>query len=166
MSDHVPPPDPADDTTGAGVPEPPPVPPPPSNPGFPPAPSSQTPPVGSPPPASVPPPVGYPPAPYPAHAPYPPADNGMGTAALVLGIVGLAGLCAYGFGIIPAILAIIFGKIGMNKVADGTANNLGSAKAGFIMGIIAVALAVIGVIVLILIIVVAAMAPSSGVSGR
>lgn len=80
----------------------------------------------------------------------------MGTAALVLGIVGLAGLCVYGFGVIPAILAIIFGKIGMNKAAEGAANNLGSAKAGFIMGIIGVVLAVIGVIVVVLFFIVAA----------
>jgi hypothetical protein len=63
-----------------------------------------------------------------------PQQNGMGTAALVLGIIALAAWCA---GLIPAILAIIFGKIGMTKADQGLANNRGMAKAGFILGIVA-----------------------------
>ena len=85
----------------------------------------------------------------------------MGTAALVLGIVGIVALCAYGIGLIPAILAIIFGKIGMNKVAQGTANNPGSAKAGFILGIVGVALFVIAIVITIIFFVVAASTSST-----
>lgn len=61
-------------------------------------------------------------------------QNGMGTAALVLGIVGIACLP------IISVLAIIFGNIGMKRAATGQANNGGMAKAGFILGIIGLAL--------------------------
>lgn len=62
-------------------------------------------------------------------------QNGMGTAALVLGIVQF--LC---LGPIGAILAVIFGKIGMNRADQGLATNRGAAKAGFILGIIGLVL--------------------------
>lgn len=89
------------------------------------------------------------------------AENGMGTAALVLGIVGIVLMCAYGIGLIPSVLAIIFGKIGMTKADQGVANNRGSAKAGFILGIVGIALALIGLLVVIVLFVVAANAPST-----
>jgi hypothetical protein len=60
-------------------------------------------------------------------------QNGMGTAALVLGILGL--LC----GGVLAILAIIFGAIGVSKANKGLATNKGAATAGLIMGIIGIA---------------------------
>lgn len=80
----------------------------------------------------------------------------MGTAALVLGIIGLVTVWCYGGGIVLSILAIIFGKIGMTKCDQGLASNRSSAKAGFVMGIIGTALAVVYVIALIIIFVVAA----------
>lgn len=86
------------------------------------------------------------------------AENGMGTAALVLGILGLVGLCAWGFGIIASILAIIFGKIGMNKASQGRATNGGSAKAGLVMGIIGVSLFVVGFVLMLLLLMVDASA--------
>ncbi len=69
-------------------------------------------------------------------------QNGMGTAALVMGILQFVCL-----GIIGSILAIIFGKIGMNRADQGLANNGGVAKAGFILGIIGVVISVIGFII-------------------
>lgn len=89
------------------------------------------------------------------------AENGMGTAALVLGIVGIVAMCAYGLGIIPSILAIIFGKMGMTKADQGLANNRGSAKAGFILGIVGIALFLIGVVFVIIAVIVAANAPDT-----
>jgi uncharacterized membrane protein len=59
----------------------------------------------------------------------------MGTAALVLGIVQF-----FCLGTIGAILAVIFGKIGMNRADQGLATNRGAAKAGFILGIIGLVL--------------------------
>lgn len=70
-------------------------------------------------------------------------QNGMGTAALVLGILGIIGCLPY----IGSILGIIFGRIGMKNAEQGLATNGGSAKAGFILGIIGLVLAVIGTII-------------------
>lgn len=67
--------------------------------------------------------------------------NGMGTAALVLGIVG--------FLIGPAsILAIIFGRIGLTRVARGEATNRGVAQAGFVLGIVTLLLWILGLILI------------------
>ena len=60
-----------------------------------------------------------------------PPQNGMGTAALVLGIIGLLiGGCILG----P--LAIIFGAVGISKANQGVATNKGSAVSGLILGIV------------------------------
>ena len=67
-----------------------------------------------------------------------PPQNGMGIAALVLGIVGVAtGWCTF---LIPSILAIIFGAIGIKKANQGLANNKPLAQWGFWLGIVGVAL--------------------------
>ena len=93
-----------------------------------------------------PPPPGSSLPPNPAQQPMPVApQNGFGTAALVLGIVQF-----FCLGTIGAILAIIFGKMGMNRAEQGLATNGGTAKAGFILGIIGVILSIIGVIIWII----------------
>lgn len=69
-------------------------------------------------------------------------QNGMGTAALVMGILQF-----FCLGTVGSILAVIFGKIGMNKADQGLANNRGSAKAGFVLGIVGLALSAVGLIV-------------------
>jgi len=60
-------------------------------------------------------------------------QNGMGTAALILGILQFVCL-----GTIGSILANVFGKIGMNRADQGLATNRGAAKAGFVLGRICV----------------------------
>lgn len=63
----------------------------------------------------------------------------MGVAALVLGLAGfLIGPCG--------ILAIVFGRIGLNRAARGAATNRGVARAGFALGIITLALWVLGMV--------------------
>ena len=113
-------------------------------------------PGGSPPPP--PPPAGYPPqppqwgAPPPgygqqpwAQSPYggtpygqrPPKKNGIGVAALVLGVLSILG----GFfvaGAVLGIVAIILGVVGMQRANRGEADNKGMAVAGLITGIIGV----------------------------
>lgn len=118
--------------------------------------------------APPPPAPGYPAPAVPAYptapayaAPAPAPENGMGIAALVLGIVGIVFLCGYGVGIIPSILAIVFGKIGMNKADQGLADNRSLAKTGFILGIIGVVLAVLVIIFLILVVIGVAIAPTT-----
>ncbi len=62
-------------------------------------------------------------------------QNGMGVAALVLGIVAF-----FCLPLIGGILAVVFGKIGMSRADQGLATNRGIAKAGFILGIVHLAL--------------------------
>lgn len=81
--------------------------------------------------------------PMPPASPAPMPQNGMGTAALVMGILQF-----FCLGTIGSILAIVFGKIGMNRAKAGLATNGGSAKAGFWLGIVGLILSVITIIVL------------------
>lgn len=78
-------------------------------------------------------------------------QNGMGTAALVMGILQF-----FCLGIIGSVLAIIFGRIGMRNAEQGLATNGGAAKAGYILGIIGVILFVIGIIIWLIVFVFAA----------
>ncbi|MEW2545688.1 DUF4190 domain-containing protein [Streptomyces sp. NPDC047002] len=88
-------------------------------------------------------PYGYPQ--YPGgSAPYPGAawgtgqpmpSNGLGTAAMVLGIISVVGFCLYGvFGLVAGIVAIVLGIKGRRKADRGEANNRGAATAGLILG--------------------------------
>lgn len=96
--------------------------------------------------------VGYPqpafptyPPPQGAYAPpvaapmgygtYPAPRNGLGTAAMVLGIIGVV-FCWIPFtGWALNILAIIFGAIGRKRAVDGLATNRSSAVAGLVLGV-------------------------------
>jgi hypothetical protein len=51
---------------------------------------------------------------------------------------------------VGSILAIVFGKIGMNKADQGLATNRGAAKAGFVPGIVGISLTVVGIIIAII----------------
>jgi hypothetical protein len=101
--------------------------------------------VAAPEPVATPEPVA---APAPDYVPAPPAaavaapQNGLGTAALVMAILQFVCL-----GPIASILAIIFGKMGMNKAKQGLATNGGVAKASFWLGIVGLILTVIGGII-------------------
>ena len=68
----------------------------------------------------------------------PTPQNGMGTAALVLGILGLVG--CLGLTVLLPLLATIFGALGRKKAKEGLANNGGQATAGLVMGIIGLAI--------------------------
>jgi uncharacterized membrane protein len=82
--------------------------------------------------------------PTPGPAPAAP-QNGMGTAALVMGILQF-----FCLGTVGSVLAIVFGKIGMNKADQGLATNRGSAKAGFVLGIVGLALTAVGIVIAII----------------
>lgn len=69
------------------------------------------------------------------------SQNGMGTAALVMGILQF-----FCLGVIGSILAIVFGRIGMKRADQGLATNRSAAKAGVILGIIGVVMQVAGII--------------------
>ncbi|WP_432505497.1 DUF4190 domain-containing protein [Kineococcus arenarius] len=64
--------------------------------------------------------------------------NGAGLASLILGIVGLL-LCWFlGIGIIPGIIGLILGIVGMKRAKRGLATNRGVAIAGVVTSVLAV----------------------------
>jgi TctA family transporter len=71
----------------------------------------------------------------------PATTDGLGVAALVLGIVGIL-LSAAVIGIVPAILALIFGIIVRKRARYGIASNGGHALAGIIMGIVGIVMSI------------------------
>ncbi|MFE6224443.1 hypothetical protein [Streptomyces sp. NPDC057854] len=93
---------------------------------------------------------GYPPA---APLPYGPAhgqNNGMGTAGMVLGIIGTCVFWFYGVpSIVLGVLALIFGILGRKRAGRGEASNGGAATAGIVLGVISTVLgaAVIALVV-------------------
>ncbi|MFF8915784.1 DUF4190 domain-containing protein [Streptomyces sp. NPDC015032] len=103
---------------------------------------------------SFPPPAGqygYPAAPAPQYGGYPgypgygqtpwggPAPaNGLGIAAMVLGIIAVAGFCFWGLGVVLGVLALIFGIIGRGRAGRNEATNGGMALAGIILGSIGI----------------------------
>ncbi|MFF8608098.1 DUF4190 domain-containing protein [Streptomyces sp. NPDC015346] len=115
-------------------------------------------------PAATPGAYGYPPAPpaagatstygypgYPGYSGYGQQgwqggggqSNGMGTAAMVLGILAVCLFCLYGvLSLILGVLALIFGIMGRKRVQRGEANNGGQATAGVVLGSIGIALGV------------------------
>ncbi|MET9969321.1 DUF4190 domain-containing protein [Streptomyces sp. NPDC006356] len=76
-------------------------------------------------------------------------QNGMGVAALVLGILSCCLFCLYGVvSIVLGILAVVFGIKGRRKAERGEATNHGQAQAGLITGIIGL---VLGILMIVLI---------------
>lgn len=68
-------------------------------------------------------------------------QNGMGTAAMVLGILACCLFCIYGVvSLVLGVIAVVLGVKGKKRVQRGEANNHGQAQAGFIMGIIGIVL--------------------------
>lgn len=76
------------------------------------------------------------------------SENGMGIAAMVLGLLGL--VCV--LPLIGSILGIIFGMIGLRKVDEGLADNRGMAQAGLVMGWVGVGLFILSCIAALVII--------------
>ncbi len=99
----------------------------------------------------TPPPPGPAPELFPHH-PIPPvpmrtASNGMGIAALVLGITGVVlGLAVFLFWVswLPALLAVVFGFVGLSHVRKGLADNRAMAVTGAVLGVAGLLFAVGG----------------------
>ncbi len=92
-------------------------------------------------PAAPPPGAGY-------NAPAAAQSNTFGIVALITGILGF-----FCLGLVGSVLAIIFGKMGMNKAAAGLASNGGVAKAGFWLGIIGIVVNVIVGVIWVIVVV-------------
>ncbi|MFK0159369.1 DUF4190 domain-containing protein [Streptomyces sp. NPDC090499] len=69
---------------------------------------------------------------WPGMQPMP--NNGLGTAAMVTGIISAIGFCLAPVALVMGVLAIVFGSIGRGRVKRGEATNGGQALAGIICG--------------------------------
>lgn len=70
----------------------------------------------------------------------PPASpkNGMGIAALILGIISVLAFWTFGFGILLGIVAVIIGIVGRNRAKRLEATNKGVATTGLVFGILGI----------------------------
>ena len=85
---------------------------------------------------------GYPPAGYPAATG---RRNGMGTTALVIGVVALVLVVLLLFsplGVLLGLLAVVFGIVGLTRANRGEADNRGQAVAGLVTGAVALLLGI------------------------
>ena len=73
--------------------------------------------------------------------------DGMAIASLVLGIVSFPLQCLYGLGMIPAILAIVFGFLARGRIKRGERSGAGMALAGLLCGFISAGLVVLLVVI-------------------
>ncbi|GAA2804679.1 DUF4190 domain-containing protein [Streptomyces showdoensis] len=83
----------------------------------------------------------------------PPAQprNGLGTTALVLGIVGLVFAIIpflFWLGAILGLLALIFGIVGASRAGKGLATNKGMAVTGLVLGAVSVLVAIVWTVVI------------------
>ncbi|MFF7204799.1 DUF4352 domain-containing protein [Streptomyces sp. NPDC008141] len=89
-------------------------------------------------------------APQAPYTPAPaPARNGLGTAALVLGIIGtVSGLIPFFFWLagILGLIALILGLAGRGRVKRGEAGNKGVTTTGAVLGLVAMILSVVGAV--------------------
>jgi hypothetical protein len=70
--------------------------------------------------------------------------SGMAVASLVLGIIGLV----FNPALVPSILAIIFGAVGLGQIgkSNGMLKGKGQAAAGLVLGIIAIVITIIVIV--------------------
>ncbi|MEU8524653.1 MULTISPECIES: DUF4352 domain-containing protein [Streptomyces] len=76
--------------------------------------------------------------------------NGLGTAALILGVIGaISGLIPLFFWLagILGLIALILGLSGRGRVKRGEANNKGVATTGAVLGLVALILSVVGAVI-------------------
>lgn len=90
----------------------------------------------------------------------PPQNGGLAIAVLVLGVVGLCLICAYGIGVIPAIVSLALAPGARRQIAESEGSLTGSSfiKAGVICSWVAVGLAVVGFAAILIVVAVAALA--------
>ena len=81
----------------------------------------------------------------------------MAIASMVIGIIALVGMCAYGITLLGSPVALVLGRIAGKRIqaSNGTVGGRGFAQAGFILGIIGTILLVLAIIAVVVIIVVA-----------
>src|SRR6478735_4044082 len=97
---------------------------------------------------------GYGQPPY--YAARPPTD-GLALGSMITGIAAILLSCAYGFGLLASPVALVLGKVSLNRIkrSQGQLGGHGFALTGFILGIIGTVLLVLAIIAVVIIIVVA-----------
>lgn len=75
-------------------------------------------------------------------------DNGFAVAAFVLGILGLTGTLP----VIGSLLAVIFGRLALGRVARGQVTEVGIARWGFWLGVAGLILVVLVILIVIAVI--------------
>ena len=97
---------------------------------------------------------GYGQPPY--YAARPPTD-GLALGSMITGIAAILLSCAYGFGLLASPVALVLGKVSLNRIkrSQGQLGGHGFALTGFILGIIGTVLLVLALIALVIVIVVA-----------
>ncbi|MFF9852653.1 DUF4190 domain-containing protein [Streptomyces litmocidini] len=78
--------------------------------------------------------------------------NGLGTAALILGIIGtVSGFMPFLFWLagILGVIALILGLVGKGRVKRGEADNKGVALTGVILGLVSLILSVVGIVIVV-----------------
>ncbi|MGW2518402.1 DUF4190 domain-containing protein [Streptomyces sp. NPDC001617] len=85
-----------------------------------------------------------------------PPQNGLGTSAMILGILSCCLFCIYGIvSLVLGVLAVVLGVKGKRKADRGEATNRGQAQAGFITGIVGIVLGIATIALIVIAIVVA-----------
>jgi hypothetical protein len=95
-------------------------------------------------PAPPPPPVGGAPGPGGQQP-----SNGLGLAAMIVGIVSIPLVCCFYLGIPGGIVAVILGFLGKQKADRGEATNRGQAMAGIITGAVALLLGILAIVLIV-----------------
>lgn len=97
---------------------------------------------------------------YPPMQPYQtaPPNESLATPALVIGIVSLVLTVACAVGMLGSPAAMIMGKVSMNRIdrSEGRLGGRGTAKAGFILGIVGTVILAISIVALVVVIAIAA----------
>jgi hypothetical protein len=76
-----------------------------------------------------------------------PTRNGLGTAAVVLGLLSLPAAITVVGGALAGLLAVVLGVQARTRVRTGEADNSGAATAGIVLGCLGLAATVIAVVV-------------------
>jgi hypothetical protein len=108
---------------------------------------------------------GYPQQGYgqpPYYAAKPPTD-GLALGSMITGIAAIVLSCAYGVGLLASPVALVLGKVSLNRIkrSQGQVGGHGFALTGFILGIVGTVLLVLAIIAVVIVIVVAINDPNA-----
>lgn len=91
----------------------------------------------------------------------PQAPNSLAVGSMVLGIISLLALCAYGLGGLMGVVAVVLGHLARAQIRRGEGSGDGMAVAGLITGYIAVILVLVFLLVLVAVFVFIGMAATA-----